>query len=69
MLIGKDSKNEILVSFCTYFFTLKICIVISKTVLKLPSFYKSPSSCLMILLCGTTKSTTLTSSCRRASPI
>lgn len=69
MLIGEDSKNEIMFSFCMYFFTLKICILISKTMLKLPSFYKSPSSCLIVLLCGTTKSITLITSCRRASPI
>lgn len=65
MLIGKDSKNEILFSFRMYFFTLKICILISKTMLKLPSFYKSPSSRL-IILSGTTQSST---GCRRASPI
>lgn len=68
-LIGEDSKNKILFSFCMYFFTLKICILISKAMLKLPSFYKSPSSCLIILLCGTAKSIMLITSYRRASPI
>lgn len=36
MLLGEDSKNEISFSFRMYFFTLKICILISKTMLKLP---------------------------------
>jgi len=38
VLVDEDSKNEILFSFCMYFFTLKICILISKTMLKLFSF-------------------------------